>query len=120
MSEEGTDNYVVCHHQVVRAWLAPAIERARSAGPLPELGSAEWVAATDPVRLASAFAALLAHMDAAAFTSLVLARDRRDAPGNALRQASHAISAAVDWTAASRRPSYAELERRRAVVVVPQ
>jgi len=114
---EGTENYVVCHHQVVRAWLLPAVERARVAGPLPELGSAEWTAATDPVKLASAFAALLAYMDAAAFGSLVAARDRRDAPGNALRQASHAISAAVDWTAASRRPTHAELVRRRAVVV---
>jgi len=113
---EGTENYVVCHHQVVRAYLDPIVERARSAGPLPELGSAEWTAASDPVKLASAFAALLAYMDAATFASLVLARDRRDAPGNALRQASHAISAAVDWTAVSRNPSNAELVRRRAVV----
>jgi len=117
---EGTENYVVCRHEVVRAWLLPAVERARLGGPLPELGSAEWTAASDTVKLASAFAALLAYMDAAAFTSLVLARDRRDAPGNALRQASHAISAAENWTAASRRPSYAELERRRAVVGVTQ
>lgn len=117
---EGTENYVVCHHQVVRAWLTPAVERARSGGPLPELGGPDWVAASDTMKLASAFAALLAYMDAAAFTTLVLARDRRDAPGNALRQASHAISAAVDWSAASRRPSHAELDRRRAVVVMPQ
>lgn len=34
----------------------------------------------------------------------------------AQREASHAISAAVDWTAASRRPSFAELQRRRGVV----
>ncbi len=117
---EGTENYVVCHHQAVRAYLDPIVERARSAGPLPELGSAEWTAATDTVKLASAFAALLAHTDAATFTSLVLARDRREAPGNALRQASHAISAAVDWTAASKRPSHAELTRRRSVVVMPR
>ena len=106
--------------QVVRAYLGPIVERARETGPLPELGSPQWSAASDTVRLASAFAALGAYLDAATFTTLVLARDRREAPGNALRQASHAISAAVDWTAASRRPSYAELERRRAVVVVPQ
>jgi len=114
---EGTENYVVCHHQVVRAYLGPIVERARAAGPLPELGGPEWMGAPETVRVATCFAALLAHMDAATFTSLVLARDRRDAPGDALGQASHAISAAVDWTAASRRPSYAELERRRAVVV---
>jgi len=115
---EGTENYVVCHHQVVRAYLDPIVERARAAGPLPELGSPQWTAATDPVKLASAFAALLAHMDAATFTSLVLARDRRDAPGNTLRQASNAVCEAEDWTAASRRPSHAELVRRRAVVGV--
>jgi len=115
---EGTENYVVCHHQVVRAYLDPIVERARAAGPLPELGSAEWTAATDPVKLASALAALLAHVDAAAFGSLVAARDRRDAPGNALRQASHAVCEAVDWTAQSRRPSHAELVSRRAVVGV--
>ena len=106
----------VFRQQAVRAYLDPIVERARAAGPLPELGSAEWTAASDTVKRASAFAALLAHMDAAAFTSLVLARDRRDAPGNALRQASHAISAAVDWTAVSRRPTHAELVRRRSVV----
>ena len=109
----GTENY-----STVRAWLTPAVERARSAGPLPELGSAEWTAATDTVKRAAAFAALLAYLDAAAFGSLVAARDRRDAPGNALREASHAISAAVDWTALSRRPTHAELVRRRAVVPV--
>jgi len=117
MTSEGTENYVVCHHQVVRAWLLPAVERARAAGPLPELGGPEWTAATDTVKLASAFAALLGYLDAATFTSLVLARDRRDAPGHALRQASHAISAAENWTALSRRPTHAELVRRRSVIV---
>jgi len=34
----------------------------------------------------------------------------------AQRQASLAISAAIDWTAVSRRPSHAELQRRRSVV----
>jgi len=108
----------VCRHQVVRAWLTPAVDRARATGPLPQLGSAEWTAASDTVKLASAFAALLSYVDAATFATLVLARDQRDAPGHALRQASHAISAAVDWTAASKRPSHAELVRRRAVVGV--
>jgi len=35
----------------------------------------------------------------------------------AQREASYAICEAEDWTAASRRPSYAELVRRRSVVV---
>jgi hypothetical protein len=106
----------VRRHEAARAYLNPTVERARDAGPLPELGSSQWVEAPDSVRLATCFAALLSYVDAATFASLVLARDQRDAPGDALRQASHAISAAVDWTAASRRPSHAELVRRRAVV----
>jgi len=108
----------VFRQQAVRAYLGPIVERAREAGPLPGLGSPEWTDAPDTVRVATCFAALLAYTDAATFASLVHARDRRDAPGNALRQASHAISGAVDWTAASRRPSHAELVRRRAVVGV--
>jgi len=106
----------VFRQQAVRTYLNPTVERARAAGPLPELGSAEWIESPDSVRLAACFAALLAHMDAAAFTSLVHARDRRDAPGNALRQASHAVSGALDWTAQSKRPSFAELQRRRGEV----
>jgi len=117
---EGTENYVVRRHEVVRAYLDPIVERARSAGPLPQLGSPDWTAASDTVKLASAFAELLRYVEASTFTTLVRARDHRDAPGHALRQASHAISSAVDWTAASKRPSHAELVRRRAVVVVPQ
>lgn len=115
---EGTENYVVCHHQAVRAYLDPIVERARAAGPLPELGSPEWMDAPETVRVATCFAALLSYVDASTFASLVLARDRRDAPGDALRQASHAVCEAVDWTAQSRRPSHAELVSRRAVVGV--
>jgi hypothetical protein len=40
---------------------------------------------------------------------------RRDA-ATAQREASYAVSDAVDWTAQSRRPSFAELQRRRGVV----
>lgn len=43
-------------------------------------------------------------------------RDQRIAE----RMASIEVAAAEDWTAASRRPSHAELVERRAVVVVPR
>jgi len=42
----------------------------------------------------------------------------RDETMVAQRQASWAISGALDWTAQSKRPSFAELRRRRAVVGV--
>jgi hypothetical protein len=35
----------------------------------------------------------------------------------ALREASYAVSAALDWSAQSRQPSHAELVQRRSVVV---
>jgi hypothetical protein len=103
----------------VRSVLLPLIADARSAGPPPELGTPEWLAAEPLIRFAAVFAELLRHLDAATLRELAAARDRRDAPLRAQRQASHAISAAEDWTAASRRPSHAELVRRRAEVVRP-
>lgn len=72
------------------------------------------------------FGAYLDALNASTFAALVSSRDRRVAREDhraflvAQREASHAISAAADWTSASRRPSHAELERRRAVVVVPR
>jgi len=104
-----------------RHYLDPLIAQAREAGPLPELGTPEWAVADATTQSAAAFVAVLCYLNAAAMASLVGARDRRVAREDhrefliAQREASHAISAAVDWSAASRRPSHAELERRRAV-----
>lgn len=109
-----------------RQYLSPLIAQASEDGPLPELGTPEWVAADAAAKSAAAYVAVLHYLDAAAMASLVGARDRRVAREDhrefliAQREASYAISAAVDWTAQSRRPSHAELERRRAVVVVPR
>jgi len=51
--------------------------------------------------------------EAAAF---LIAEEHRRADCAAQRQASHAIADALDWSAQSRRPSHAEMERRRAVI----
>jgi len=79
--------------------------------------------AVGPRAGASPFARLLVHLlalhDRCARAEWVCwdrARQDEKARLTALREASHAISAAVDWSAASQRPSHAELERRRAVV----
>ncbi len=79
--------------------------------------------AVGPRAGASPFARLLVHLlalhDRCARAEWVCwdrARLDEEARLTALREASYAISAAVDWSAASRRPSHAELERRRAVV----
>ena len=109
-----------------RHHLGPLVTKARADGPIPELGTPAWVASEAPTRSAAAFVAVLCYLDAAAMASLVGARDRRVAHEDhrefltAQREASHAISEVVDWTAQSRRPSHAELVRRRGVVVVPK
>jgi hypothetical protein len=90
-------------------------------GPVPVLGTAAWVALpdTDPRKLAAAIAPALARLientPAAVALRLrreLLAEDR--AVANRLKAASLALSTAQDWVAAARRPTYAELERRRA------
>lgn len=85
---------------------------------VPEFGTAEWADASPVARLLAALVHLLALHDRCARAEWVCwdrARQDEEARLTALREASHAISAAVDWTATSRRPSHAELVRRRAV-----
>jgi len=90
---------------------------------VPTFGTPTWADASPVARLLATLVHLLAVHDRCARAEWVWtdrARQDEEARLTALREASYAISAAVDWSAASRRPSYAELERRRAVVVVPQ
>ncbi len=89
---------------------------------VPAFGTPEWTDASPLARLLAALVHLLAVHDRCARAEWVWterARREEEARLTALREASHAISAAVDWSAQSRRPSHAELERRRAEVVVP-
>lgn len=105
--------------RTIRAVLLPLVADARSAGPLPQLGSPEWVAAEPRARYAAAFAELLRYLEAATLRCLVSARDRREAPYKAQREASYAVAAALDWSEQSHRPTHAELVRRRTVVTTP-
>lgn len=57
------------------------------------------------------------HYQRAESAAWCIAEQHRRADLLAQRQASLAISAAIDWTAVSRRPSHAELQRRRSVLV---
>lgn len=56
------------------------------------------------------------HFQRAESAAWCIAEEHRRDRLLAQREASLAISAAVDWTAASKRPSFAELTRRRVVV----
>ena len=112
--------------ECARYFLEPLIAQAREVGPLPLVGSPEWVVADSVTQHASAFAALLPYLDAHAFSGLVAARNRRVAEDErrasltAQRELSHAFSAAVNWSATDRGVSFAEIQERRAVVKVPQ
>jgi len=78
------------------------VARRLHGGPLPVVGDREWFTATWIVQSAT----ILAE---------AFLRDP-DQHAAAEKAGAVAISAAADWTAASRRPSHAELARRRAEV----
>ena len=108
-----------------RYYLEPLIAQARAVRPLPEVGTPEWVVADPMTKYAATFVTVVRYLDATAMSSMVGARNRRVSAEErrefltAQREASHAISAGLDWAAESRRPSHAELVKRRAVVVMP-
>jgi len=73
-------------------------------GPIPSLSAAGWWTAPPIARLATVLV----------LGEAWIVHDPDRAAAERLRQLSWDLSAAYDWTAASRRPSHAELERRRA------
>jgi len=58
----------------------------------------------------------LREFDRAEGVAFLIAEQHRRDDLTAQREASYAVSAALDWTAISRNPSHAELVRRRSVV----
>jgi len=103
-------------------YLSPQIAQCEAAqGPIPQLGTAAWehLDDGDPHKIGAVF---VAAREWTVITSL-----RRwtvlDAPRQAeverltaQREASHAVSAALDWTRQSTAPSFQELQRRRGEV----
>lgn len=89
----------------------------------PGFGSTAYDVAEPPAQLVAALARLLVVHDRCSRAEVVWTLERRTEEAARLtaeREASHAVSAALDWTVASRSPSHAELVRRRAEVVVPR
>jgi hypothetical protein len=102
-------------------YLSPRIAKCEAQGPIPQLGTAAWehLDDGDPRKVGAVF---VAAREWTTITSL-----RRwtvlDAPRQAeaerrttQREASYAVSSALDWSKQSRRPSHSELVRRRSVV----
>ncbi len=56
------------------------------------------------------------HFQRAESAAYLIAEGHRRDALEVQREASYAVSAAIDWTAASRRPSHSQLQRRRSVV----
>ncbi len=103
-------------------YLSPRITQCEARGrPIPQLGTAAWeqLADSDPRKVG---AVLVAAREWTTITSLrvwTVLNAPRQAEVERLtlqREASWAVCQADDWTAASKRPNYAELTRRRAVV----
>ncbi len=112
---------LIARDGAIADYLTPRIARCEVRGPVPQLGTAEWehLDDGDPRKVGAVFAAA---REWATITSI-----RRwtvlDAPRQAeverltlQREASYAVSEALDWSAQSRRPSHAELVRRRSVI----
>ncbi len=102
----------------------PARTGAQSPAPMSEVTENYWQGRRDSVaewlphatrEAVEAFA--LRHFDRAESAAFLIAEQIERDRLKAQREASLAVSAAIDWSAQSRRPSYAELVRRRSVVV---
>jgi hypothetical protein len=123
-SESTTEQAIgalIARDGAITDYLRPRIAQGEARGPVPQLGTAEWehLDDGDPRKVGAVF---VAAREWATITSL-----RRwtvlDAPRQAeverltlQREASHAVSAALDWTRQSTAPSFQELQRRRSVI----
>jgi hypothetical protein len=107
----------------VRAWTSRLLADFAPDGWVPALGTPAWCALndTDPRKVAAALTPALARLVETTPAAVALrlrhelAAENR-AVVNRIKAASLDLSAAQDWTHAARRPSFAELERRRADV----
>lgn len=87
----------------VYAVVDPIVRAARRHGALPRLGSEQWDDAPVLARVAVLLVLAEGHVVC----------DPERAVRQRLREMSYDVSAAHDWSAASRRPSHAALARRR-------
>lgn len=85
----------------------------------PRVASADWWSAKPGLQLVAALARAVVLHDRASRCEVSWTIDKRAEEAARLtaeREASHAVAAALDWAAASRHPSHAELVRRRSVI----
>jgi len=112
---------LIARDGVIADYLGPKITQCEAGGPIPELGTAEWehLDDGDPHKIGAVFVAAREWTTITSLRRWVVLNAPRQAEVERLtrqREASYAVCEAEDWTAASKRPSYAELTRRWAVV----
>ncbi len=112
---------LIARDDSIADYLGPKIAQCESPGSIPQLGTAEWehLDDGDPRKVGAVFVAAREWTTITSLRRWKVLDEPRQAEVERLtsqREASHAVAAALDWTAASRQPSHAELVRRRSVI----
>jgi len=115
-------NALIARDGSISDYLSPKIAQGEARGPIPQLGTAEWehLDNGDPRKIGAVFVAASEWTTITSLRTWKVLDEPRQAEAERLsrqREASHAIAGALDWAAASRRPSHAALVRRRSEVV---
>ncbi len=102
-------------------YLSPKIAQCEARGSIPQLGTAEWehLDDGDPRKVGAVFVAAREWSTITSLRRWKVLDEPRQAEVERLtlqREASHAVSAALDWTKQAARPSFATLQRRRGVI----
>jgi len=113
---------LIARDGAIADYLGPEIAQREARGPIPQLGTAEWehLDDGDPRKVGAVFVAARDWATIDSIRRWTVLDEPRQAEAERLtaeRMASIEVSQAEDWDAASRRRSYAELQRRRSVVV---
>jgi len=112
---------LIARDDSIADYLGPKIALCEARGSIPQLGTANWehLDDGDPRKVGAVFVAAREWLTITSLRRWTVLDEPRQAEAERLtaqREASYAISEALDWTAQSRRPSYAELLRRRSVI----
>jgi len=113
---------LIARDGAIADYLGPKIAQCEAAGPIPQLGTAEWehLDDGDPRKVGAVFVAAREWTTITSLRRWKVLDEPRQAEVERLtcqRESSHAVCEAVDWTKQATRLSHAQLVRRRSVVV---
>jgi len=112
---------LIARDDSIADYLGPKIAQCEARGSIPQLGTAEWehLDDGDPRKVGAVFVAASEWSTITSLRRWKVLDEPRQAEVERLtlqREASHAVSAALDWTKQAARPSFATLQRRRGVI----